>query len=426
MKKTFLFLLFYQIVMPKKKEAEKREEMNSRLIPELNIITLGHVDHGKTTLTEALSGKWTASHSEEIKRGITLRLGYADVTVYYCEKCDYYCTSSKCLRCFGNCMPKRTFSIVDAPGHETLMATVLSGSALADGCLFVIAANERCPQPQTQEHLMVLDIAGIENVVIIQNKIDLVSKERAIENYYEIKEFVKGTIAEKAPVIPVSAQQRVNIEHVLRAIEEYIPTPKRDLNANPKFYIPRSFDVNKPGEKIENLKGGVLGGSVVRGKLEVGEKIEILPGLQKKGKWVALRTKITCLQKAGKNISIATAGGLVGVMTELDPFLTKSDSLAGHVAGLPGKMPELMYELKCEPNLLERVCGLKENKPIARNEPLLVICGVTKTIGIVEHYSEKELVLKLKIPVCCEKGEKISFARRIADKWRLAGWGKVI
>lgn len=412
--------------MPKKKKTEKKEEVDPRLIPELNIITLGHVDHGKTTLTEALSGKWTASHSEEIKRGITLRLGYADVTVYYCEKCDYYCTSQKCPKCFGDCVPKRTFSIVDAPGHETLMATVLSGSALADGCLFVIAANEPCPQPQTQEHLMVLDIAGIENVVIIQNKIDLVSRERAIESYQEIKEFVKGTVAENAPIIPVSAQQRVNIEHVLRAIEEYIPTPERDLSADPKFYIARSFDVNKPGEEIEKLKGGVLGGSVVRGKLEVGEEIEILPGLQKKDKWVSLRTKITGLQKAGKNISVATAGGLVGIMTELDPFLTRSDSLAGHVAGLPGKMPDLAYEIKCEPHMLERVIGLQESKPIAQNEPLLVICGVTKTVGFVQSYSQKELVLKLKIPVCCEKGEKISFARRIADKWRLAGWGKVI
>ncbi len=412
--------------MPRKKKAEEKGEIDSRMIPELNIITLGHVDHGKTTLTEALSGKWTASHSEEIKRGITLRLGYADVTVYYCEKCDYYCTSPKCPKCFGDCEPKRTFSIVDAPGHETLMATVLSGSALADGCLFVIAANERCPQPQTQEHLMVLDIAGIENVVIIQNKIDLVTKERTLESYREIKEFVKGTVAENAPIIPVSAQQRVNIEHVLRAIEEYIPTPERDITADPKFYIARSFDVNRPGEEISKLKGGVLGGSVVRGKLEVGEEIEILPGLEKNGKWQGVKTKILALQKAGKSIDVATAGGLVGVMTELDPFITRADSLAGHVAGLPGKIPELVYEIKCKPHILERVVGSQENKPIVQNEPFLVICGVTKTVGFVQRYSEKELVLKLKIPVCCEKGEKISFARRIADKWRLAGWGEVL
>ncbi len=412
--------------MPRKNKAEKMEEIDPRLIPELNIITLGHVDHGKTTLTEALSGKWTASHSEEIKRGITLRLGYADVTVYYCENCDFYCTSAKCPKCFGDCVPKRTFSIVDAPGHETLMATVLSGSAIADGCLFVIAANERCPQPQTQEHLMVLDIAGIDKVVIVQNKIDLVTKERALENYREIKEFVKGSVAEHAPIIPVSAQQRINMEYVLQAVEQCIPTPERDLEAEPKFYIARSFDVNKPGESVANLKGGVLGGSVVRGELKVGDEIEILPGLQKGSEWKPLRTKILGLQKAGKNLERASAGGLVGVLTSLDPALTKADSLAGHVAGLPGALPPLRYELICEPRILERIVGEIEQKPIVRGEPLLVISGVTKTIGFVEKFSEAEMRLKLKIPVCCEEGEKISFARRVKDKWRLAGWGTVL
>ncbi len=408
-----------------RKKSSKKEKIDPRLIPELNIITLGHVDHGKTTLTEALSGKWTASHSEEIKRGITLRLGYADVTVYYCQNCDFYCTSAKCPKCFGDCEPKRTFSVVDAPGHETLMATVLSGSALADGCLFVIAANEPCPQPQTQEHLMVLDIAKIDKVVIIQNKIDLISKERAVENYNEIKNFTRGTVAEKAPVIPISAQQRINIQYVLKAVEEYIPTPERDLHADPKFYVARSFDVNKPGEGIENLKGGILGGSIVRGELKVGDEIEILPGIRKGDKWKPLKTEILGLQKAGKNIEKASAGGLVGVMTALDPALTKSDSLAGHVAGLPGRMPPLRYEITCEPKILERIVGEGKSKPIANGEALLVICGVTKTVGFVESFSEKEMKLKLKIPVCCEEGEKISFARRVKDKWRLAGWGVV-
>lgn len=398
-------------------------EENSRLIPELNLITLGHVDHGKTTLTEALSGKWTASHSEEIKRGITLRLGYADVTVYYCERCNFYCTSPKCPKCFGDCIPERTFSIVDAPGHETLMATVLSGSAIADGCIFVIAANEPCPQPQTREHLMVLDIAGIENVVIVQNKIDLVSKEKAKEHYEEIKKFVRGTIAENAPVIPVSAQQRVNIHYLLQAIEEHIPTPKRDLEAEPKFYVARSFDVNKPGENVQNLKGGVLGGSVVRGKFEVGEKIDILPGIQVNGKWKTLTTRIKNIQKAGRDLSIATAGGLTGMLTELDPFLTKSDSLAGQVVTLSGRAPEISDSLAFVPHFLERDL---ENKPFVQGEAVLITCGVTKTLGIIQGASEREVRVKLRIPVCVEGGEKISFSRRFGDRWKLVGWGEVI
>ena len=411
--------------MSKKKISGRNEEIDPRLIPELNIITLGHVDHGKTTLTEALSGKWTASHSEEIKRGITLRLGYADVTVYYCKNCGIYTTSQKCMKCFNDCSPRRTFSIVDAPGHETLMATVLSGSAIAEGCIFVIAANEPCPQPQTKEHLMVLDIVGIKNIVIVQNKIDLVSKERAREHYEEIKRFVQGTVAEDAPIVPVSAQQRINIHYLLEAIENNIPTPKRDLKAEPKLYVARSFDVNKPGEEIKNLKGGILGGSIVRGKLEVGEEIEILPGVHYKDKWIPIRTEIKSLQKAGKNIEVATPGGLLGVMTGLDPFLTKSDSLAGQVVGIPGKLPEVLTELTFEPHIIGRGI-LGEDKPFAQGEPLLITCGVMKTLGIVLNASENEIRVKLKIPVCAEKGEKISFSRRVAERWSLTGWGKIL
>src|SRR3989344_8119194 len=166
-------------------------ETNPKLIPELNIGTLGHVDHGKSTLVEALTGKWTASHSEELKRGITIKLGYADATIFRCEKENHFTTSAKCLAHNCDCTPERTVSFVDAPGHETLMATVLAGASLMDGVLFVIAANEKCPQPQTREHLVALSIAGIKNIVVVQTKIDLITKERALESYKEIKNFIK-------------------------------------------------------------------------------------------------------------------------------------------------------------------------------------------------------------------------------------------
>ena len=87
-----------------------------------------------------------------------------------------------------------------------LMANMLSGAATMDAALLIIAANEGI-KPQTREHFTALQAKGINNIIIIQNKIDLVSKEKAIENYKKIKEFVKGTIAENSPIIPVSAQQ---------------------------------------------------------------------------------------------------------------------------------------------------------------------------------------------------------------------------
>ncbi|MDG6221024.1 MAG: GTP-binding protein, partial [Candidatus Thermoplasmatota archaeon] len=150
--------------------------MRTDIQPEVNIGLVGHVDHGKTTLTKALSGDWTDRHSEEIKRGISIRLGYADTTFYKCKKCEGiegFTVSPKCHTCGGEAEVLRAVSFVDAPGHETLMATMLSGAALMNGALLLIAANEKCPQPQTKEHLMALEIAGLKKTIIVQNKIDL-------------------------------------------------------------------------------------------------------------------------------------------------------------------------------------------------------------------------------------------------------------
>ena len=130
----------------KTKRVQKVE--HKPLVPEVSIGLVGHVDHGKTSLTEALTGKWTDTHSEEIKRGITIRLGYAEATFYRCPKCkghEQYSVTPKCQKCFSDCSPIRTVSFVDAPGHETLMATVLSGAALMDGALLLISAIEQYP-----------------------------------------------------------------------------------------------------------------------------------------------------------------------------------------------------------------------------------------------------------------------------------------
>jgi len=258
-----------------------------------------NVDHGKSTLVEALTGKWPASHSEELKRGITIRLGYADNTFYKCPKCGTYLTSKKCPRCFIDAEILRTVSFIDAPGHESLMATVLTGSALMDGALLVIATDEKCPLPQTREHLMTLEVVGIKNIVIVQNKIDLVDQERAEKSYQEIKNFIKETIAENAPIIPVSAQQKINVEFVIEAIENLIPTPKRDPDKDPKMLIARSFDINRPGTTPDKLVGGIIGGSIVQGKFKEGDDIEIRPGIRIGDKWKIITTSIASMQKAG-------------------------------------------------------------------------------------------------------------------------------
>ena len=397
------------------------------LRPEVNIGTVGHVDHGKTSLVYALTGKWTSEHSEELKRGITIRLGYADTIFYCCEKCKSYTVAKKCPLCFADTAAKRGVSFVDSPGHETLMATVLSGTALMDGALLLIAANERCPQPQTAEHLKALDIAGIKNIVIVQNKIDLVDDKRALESYDEIKKFVSGTVAEKAPIIPISAIHNTNIDVLIEAIESFIPAPSRE-NGEPIFYIARSFDVNRPGTHVEELKGGVIGGSLVSGKFSAGDEIEIKPGVKSNNDWVQLGTKIVNMVQSQQNTNEAFPGGLIALQTDLDPSVTKSDSLAGNIAGLNGRLAKATDEIKCAVNLFDHVIGIAGNvkvEPIKTGDFLMMTVAIAKTVGDVLSVSKGVASIKLRLPVVANKGDRISISRQVGGRWHLIGYGVI-
>lgn len=396
---------------------------------------VGHVDHGKTTLTEALSGIWTDVHSEEIKRGISIRLGYADCQFRKCPKCKEpvcYTTDKKCKHCGSKTELLREVSFVDSPGHETLMATMLSGAALMDGAVLVIAANEHCPQPQTKEHLMALDIIGVKNIVVAQNKIDLLPKEKVIENYKEIKKFIKGTAAENAPIIPIAAQHGANIDILIQEIERNIPTPPREKDKPARMYIARSFDVNKPGTTPENLVGGIVGGALTQGRIERGEEIEIKPGIKSEEenmpRWRSITTRVTTLMARNKKLKKVYPGGLVGIGTPLDPSLTKSDGLTGMVLGAPETLPEVLDELLLEVHLLERVVGTKEElevESIRTNEPLMLNVGTATTVGVVRSAREDEAEVKLKLPICAEKGSRAAISRRIGARWRLIGYGVI-
>jgi len=394
---------------------------------EINIGLVGHVDHGKTTLTKALSGVWTDRHSEEIKRGISIRLGYADCEFYKCPNCDEpecYCTSEKCPNCGSNTKFLRKVSFVDSPGHESLMAVMLSGAALMDGALLVIAANEPCPQPQTEEHLLALEILGVKKIVVAQNKIDLVSKEKAIENYKQIKNFLKGTIAEDAPIIPIAAHYGANIDTLIKTIEEKIPTPKRDETKKPLMYVARSFDINRPGTKIDEIKGGVIGGSLIRGKLRVGDEIEIRPGVRVKDKYKPITTKIISLNAGNAKVKSVHPGGLVGIGTNLDPSLTKSDSMCGNVVGLRDELPKVYEKITAEIHLFEKMVGEKSKesiKNLEKNEALMLSVGSAVTVGILTDLKKKEFTLK--IPVCAEIGQRIAISRRFGTRWHLIGYG---
>jgi translation initiation factor 2 subunit 3 len=403
--------------------------------PEVNIGTIGHVDHGKTTLVQALTGVWASKHSEELRRGITIKLGYADAPIYKCPECsapECYSTEPKCPNCGSNCEFQRAVSFVDAPGHEALMATTLSGAAVMDGAILVIAADEPCPQPQTREHLAAIQVVGIDKIIIVQNKIDIVDEKRVLESHREITEFVKDTIAKDAPIIPISAQHNVNVDALIQAMEEYIPTPQRDLSKPPLMYVVRSFDVNKPGTTIDKLAGGIIGGSIIQGKFKIGDEVEIRPGIraEKQGQSVyePLLAQIVSLHAGGTGVDEVQCGGLVAIGTLLDPSLTKADGLTGNLVGLPEKLPPTQSELTLDTLFFERAVGTKEMIQIDRvapKESLLLDVGTTITVGTVISTKGNEATLKLVRPVCVEKGMRTAVSRKMAGRWRLIGYGMV-
>ena len=404
--------------------------------PEVNIGTIGHVDHGKTTLVKALTGVWASRHSEELKRGITIKLGYADMPIYKCPNCEtpkQYSTKPTCPFCSSEAEFVRAISFVDAPGHEALMATMLSGAAIMDGAILVIAADEPCPQPQTREHLAAAQVIGIQNIIIVQNKIDIVDQKRALKSYEEIKAFVKGTIAENAPIIPVSAQRGINVDVLLTAIEELMPTPQRDETKPPLMYIIRSFDTNKPGTLIEQLEGGVIGGTISQGKFAVGDEIEIRPGIpvEKEGRstYNPLVSEVVSLQAGGKNVQEATCGGLVGVGTLLDPSSSKADGLTGNIAGKTGLLPSALTELSLETHVLERAVGTKELLKIEKinfDETLLLHVGAAVNLGKVTSLKGNVARVKLTRPICAPPSARVAISRKIAARWRLIGYGIVV
>ncbi|KAJ2507440.1 eukaryotic translation initiation factor 2 subunit gamma [Coemansia sp. RSA 1836] len=419
----------------------------------INIGTIGHVAHGKSTLVKAISTVKTVRFKNELERNITIKLGYANAKIYKCDnpacpRPDCY-TSRKsdapvelpCERpeCGGKMKLKLHVSFVDCPGHDVLMATMINGAAVMDAALLLVAANERCPQPQTSEHLAAVAIMKLENIIIVQNKVDLITEEQALNNHAQIQDFTKGTAAASAPIVPVSAESGININAVLEYILKKIPIPMRDFSADPHLIVIRSFDVNRPGASVDKIEGGIAGGSIIKGTLRIGDMIEIRPGrivrdeMQNRVAVVPLRSRIVGLKAEENQLQFAVPGGLIGVSTMLDPSLCRADRLVGQVLGSVGRLPNVYIELDIQYDLLRRLLGVKTDdkkqskvSKLEKNEVLMVNIGSTAVGARILAVKDKKAKLILKDPACADEGDNVALSRRIDSHWRLIGWATVI
>lgn len=418
----------------------------------INIGTIGHVAHGKSTVVKAISGVQTVRFKNELIRNITIKLGYANAKIY---KTDGPLNQMGLYRSKGSSTAdtfiedgktwtvQRHVSFVDCPGHDILMATMLNGAAVMDTALLLIAGNESCPQPQTSEHLAAVEIMKLPHIIILQNKVDLVKQEQAEAQYEQIKKFVAGTVADSAPIIPISAVLRYNIDLVCEYIARNIPIPTRDFLSVPRLIVIRSFDVNKPGEDVLSLKGGVAGGSIIQGILRLGDEIEVRPGIINKDNngnmsCTPIYSRIMSLYAEHNDLQYAVPGGLIGVGTKIDPTLTRADRLVGQVLGLRNHLPEVFTEIEISFYLLRRLLGVKtvegtkqaKVQKLTKGEVLMVNIGSTATGGKVIKLletNEYEPVARIVLtqPVCTQEGEKIALSRRVDKHWRLIGWGEI-
>ncbi len=396
--------------------------MSKETQAELNIGVVGHVDHGKTSLTSKLTGRWTDKHSEEIKQGISIKLGYADASFYKDPSMDgiqAYCTSKKHPLTGNKTELVKKVSFVDAPGHETLMAVMLSGATLLNGAILVVAANEECPQPRTIEHLIALKMHGIKNLVVAQNKIDLVPKEEALKNYNKLRKFLDDEGYSDAPIIPTSAHFDTNQDALIYALINKIPTPEFDLNAPLKMQIVRSFDINKPGTEIKDLKGGVLGGAILQGKASVGQKVWLYPGINE-----PISFTIKSLNSSGISFKDAHPGGLIAVGTELDPNVCFSDKMVGQLICDEKSKPILSNIINIKYNKIDRL--IEPNKTEFKvGEKVVLIVGSAAYLSLIKKIKSNDIELMLNKDAVYYKNDKVAISRNVNSRWRLSGYGEI-
>lgn len=318
----------------------------------INIGMIGHVSNGKSTIVRQLTGKATQQFTDEKVRNITIRLGYANAKIYKCNKCEapkcYTSTSSnineiKCKYCLEDMELINHVSFVDCPGHNMLMSTMLNGTCVMDYTVLVESfTNNSIPSIQTDEHVKATTLTGTKNKIVCINKIDLIKKDEIKEKINEFKKYSENTILHESPIIPIVASMGLNMDILCEYLGK-LQVPERNLDKT-RMIVIRSFNVNKPGIKISKLQGGVVGGSLIYGKINVNDRVILKPGYYFKNnnydeddyeskRWFCkpISSKIVSINSENNKLEYAIPGGLIGIQLDIDPALTQNDNLIGNI-----------------------------------------------------------------------------------------------
>ena len=384
--------------------------------PIINIGMIGHVANGKSSLTECLTGIRTQKFGAEKERNITIRLGYANAKIWKCPQCpDPECYSStdstknysSCEECNSDMKLVSHISIVDCPGHNMLTSTMMNGSSVMNYTLLVeSASNQSIPAPQTTEHLQATQLSQIPNIMVCMNKIDIVKKDDALMKINQLRDHLLDKHNLDSPIIPISATFKANLDLVCKILGE-LPIPHNNVDDLMEMICIRSFDINKPGTNVTELKGGVIGGSIKTGKLNIGDHIVIYPGnysMRTDGcgfQYQPLHTQVLSIHSDKNEIMEAIPGGLLGVQTTLDPAHTKNDLMTGSLIvtkNINEKDEKDMTDIKVYDKIILNMDTLLVDDPkekMAKNKKIKINFNSNNIDCEVYRYSVSKNELKL-------------------------------
>ena len=400
------------------------KQMNNQ--PILNIGCLGSVSDGKSTTVLQLTGIKTQKDSREQTRNITIKQGYANMKIWKDSTGKYSTTNSSEKK--EDCELAHHISFVDCPGHQALILTMLSSVSLMKGALVVVSAAEDIrTKPQLIQHLAAAKIAGLTKLIIIFNKLDLVTKEVALERYEQLHTLLAELEIVPSYIIPTALSRKIGLQNVINAIMELFPPTSTIVEEDTEFKITRSFDINKPGINWDAVKGGIIGGGLITGKLKVGDAIEIRPGLIGKtaGNITASPIITTVLSMETDKIPLDNIrpGGLIGIATNVDPYYTKDDKLTGQIVGLLGTLPSIYTEIKLEPTLTTIFGG--NWTPQIKDKMFLQIGNVNTESELI-NITKSKFTFKLSKP-CCIKNDSLIIICQPSDNdaLKIVGYGKL-
>tara|TARA_Y100000991_G_C21975049_1_gene351757 strand:- start:4696 stop:5949 length:1254 start_codon:yes stop_codon:yes gene_type:complete len=397
--------------------------------PAYNVGMLGSVSDGKSTCVRELTGIKTQRHSSEKTRNITIKPGYANLKIWSDGE-KLYSTDSRPKILSKNdkdCNLVHHLSFIDCPGHQELILTMLGSIRLMDAVIVIVSAADPIEKkPQLIQHLAAIKLSGIKKILVCLNKLDLVTKDVAKERYEELQKVLSSFKIKPIEIIPTCFNKKIGVSWLLQEIlDNFIPD--NNVDEASRFMATRSFDINKPGSNWDDLKGGVLGGSLFNGKLNVDDVIEIRPGICGKGKNGKLisqpiKTKILSIKTDQEELENMLPGGLMGVGTDIDPFYCKDDQLAGNIIGLEGTLPSVYDSIEIKFELIEDFGGTWKPK---LNDNVFLQVGTLSISSILTQVGKKTIKLSLSRPACIDEDLMIMISHKEDGIMKIVASGKI-